>query len=164
MLRDFVYRLTQVGESYQDALRIVSRAAMEGWYGPYGQSSGQWGVVPRMERVLSDYWSPRDAVLTWTLSIALDDRTTNPVFQIPALHAVWNPDGIASWPAHGTYSLSSRLPQTETRRMPGSTGYFYVSNPGWAGVLMARAFTSQGAVSLAGAPMNDIRWMIVRYQ
>jgi hypothetical protein len=82
LLRDLVQRLVVAGLTYDDAVLLVLRGAMEGWYGI--NEEGQYhplGLSRRMQAVFGRSWNPTDALLQWTMTEAADDLTSNKTYQ-----------------------------------------------------------------------------------
>jgi hypothetical protein len=74
-----------------DAVREVSRGAVEGWY--VNDTAPRQGLAARMQVRLGSAWDPADALLDWTLSYAADDITPNPAYQDPSFLRIWNLPG-----------------------------------------------------------------------
>jgi hypothetical protein len=68
-LRDLTARRVRSGESHADALRAVSRGAIEGWYGHDGVTQ-RVGLVARMQSRFGTTWQPTTALLDWALGYA----------------------------------------------------------------------------------------------
>jgi len=82
LLRDLVQRLVVAGLTYDDAVSLVLRGSMEGWYGI--NEEGQYhplGLSRRMQAVFGRSWNPTDALLQWTMTEAADDLTSNKTYQ-----------------------------------------------------------------------------------
>lgn len=144
-LRDLAARRVQRGEAVDDALAAVTRGALEGWFGHGPTGAQRTGLTARMRTSLGGDWEPADAMLTWTLSHAADDRTSSSVFQNNAFLRAWDGDDPALWPPAASLA------------------------PGTAGVTMKHAHESTGHFALAGggtysleSSVDGVRWMIVR--
>jgi hypothetical protein len=150
-LAQLVSRLVATGETVDAAVAEVSRGAVEGWYGHvHPGRAPRRGMTARMQARLGSGWNPADALLTWTLSHALDDRSSNPLFQDPAFLELgrippggW-PDGWGGAP-HGTLTAGEGG-TVEMLRRYGSVGYFELGGG--------------GAFHLFGEP--GIRWAVAR--
>lgn len=121
-LRDLMLRRMASGETVGDALRAVSRGAIEGWYGFDGVTRRQ-GLVSRMRTTLGEGWEPEEALLDWALSYAADDVTPNPRYQDRASLRVWDlPSGqlFGWWP---DALLSDAAPTFFLFKRFGSPGY-----------------------------------------
>lgn len=162
LLRDLMYRRILAGDSETEALGQVLKGALEGWYGSEGSSAEPDGLTARMRRLLGDSWDPVSAVLTWTLSNALDDQISSNRFHTPALFESWNSEHDASWPPHATYDMATPVPISLDNRAIGSTGYFYVTNPGVSGILIAKGHAARSVGGGTPDPREGVRWMIVR--
>jgi hypothetical protein len=137
--RDLTLRRMATGEPTDDALRAVSRGAIEGWFGIDGVSQRE-GLTARMRARLGASWEPADALLDWTLSHAADDITPNPRYQDRASLRVWDlPDGqIYGWwsdgvltPAAPTYTLFKRYGSPGWARIIGGDAGFTVEVQGY---------------------------------
>ena len=144
-MHDLVARRVQRGEAVDDALTAVMRGALEGWFGHGPQGAQRTGLTVRMRASLGGSWEPEDAMLTWTLSHAADDRTSSSVFQNRSFLRVWDGSDPAFWPAAASLS------------------------PGSAAVTVKHPHESTGHFSLAGggtyalsSTVDGVRWMIIR--
>lgn len=147
--RDLTLRRMAAGESADDALRAVSRGAIEGWFGLDGVSQRQ-GLTARMRARLGASWEPADALLDWTLSHAADDLTPNPRYQDRASLRVWDlPDGQSyGWWSDAVLTADS----------PNHTLFKRYGSPGWASIRNADAgFT----VEVQGYEVPT-RWLLLR--
>ncbi len=161
LLRDFVLRRCKTGEPDTLAIRAVLRGALEGWYGAVTADAGD-GLTNRMKQLLGEDWDPVAAVLTWTLSNAVDDRTSSPRFQNPAVLEAWNPENPrVSWLPDGTHELGSGN-TLAVRRKLGSTGYLLVVDSGSGGLLVLRS--PQSIRMPFGTTKPAVRWAIVRFE
>ncbi|UCD25426.1 MAG: hypothetical protein JSW51_05790 [Gemmatimonadota bacterium] len=161
MLRDFVIRRYQAGEADTLAIRAVLRGALEGWYGATTAELGD-GLSNRMKQRLGQDWDPITAVLTWTLSNAVDDRTPSARFQNPAILEAWNPEGArVSWLSAGTYELGSGNTLSVSRKI-GSTGYINVEDSGTGGLMVLRSDRTMRMPF--GIIRSGVRWAVIRYQ
>ena len=140
-------RRIAAGESVDAAVAAVSRGAVEGWYGHVRPGAAAWtGLTARMRARLGGGWEPTDALLGWTLSHAMDDRTPSAMYQDAAFLGASRirPPGYG-WAPHATLAAGSGA-QAEVRRAHGSPGYFELSG--------------RGAFHLT-AP-EGVRWMVAR--
>jgi hypothetical protein len=128
-LRDLVIRRVRSGEPLEEALKAVSRGAVEGWFG-IDRSGGQRpGLTERMQARLGG-WQPDHAMLDWTLSHAADDRTDNARFQDHASLRVWDlpADHPVGW--HPAAVLSARNPSVTIERRSGNPEYLHLHDDG----------------------------------
>ena len=146
-MNDLLWRRIAAGEDSIAAMASIARGTLEGWYGYDVAGVKRRGLVPRMEEAVSGAWDPVDALLKWTISQALDDRSAALDYHNPSFARIngepygWQPDGRAT----------SRSGQsTSTAREPGSVGYFELS----AG--------RGGAVFSAASEPDPVRWLLVR--
>lgn len=147
--RDLTLRRMATGEGTDDALRAVSRGAIEGWFGIDGVSQRQ-GLTARMRERLGASWEPADALLDWTLSHAADDLTPNPRYQDRASLRVWDlPDGqLYGWWSDAVL----------TDAAPTYTLFKRYGSPGWARIRDADAgFT----IEVQGYEVPT-RWLLLR--
>lgn len=147
-LRDLVFRRMDAGEPAETAFREVLRGAAEGWYGVGNESTRRTGLVERMRARISG-WTPEDAVLTWTLGAAADDRVGGTVFQDRA----WLRTG--DWERRGDGWEYDQLIEAGT----GATAR--LTRPvGTSGYLLVRAPAGRVELMLGGA--ETIRWKLLR--
>jgi hypothetical protein len=147
--RDLAMRRIAAGESADDALRAVSRGAIEGWFGLDGVSQRP-GLTGRMRDRLGASWEPADALLDWTLSHAADDLTPNPRYQDRASLRVWDLPGGQSY---GWWSDAVLSPTYTTHTLFKRYG-----SPGWARITNGDAgFT----VEVQGYEIPT-RWLLLR--
>lgn len=148
-LRRLMIDRVAAGETPDQALREVSRGTMDGWYGHDGSGLTRPGLTGRMRARAGAAWSPADAVLTWTLSHAVDDRTPNGELQDRSFLRVWDvPDDYpAGWRADGDL-VAGGARSASASRAYGSPGFVYLPAGDW------RAVSSAGGV----------RYAVVRYQ
>jgi hypothetical protein len=106
-LRDLAARRVRDGESHEDALRSVSRGAIEGWYGHDGVAQ-RVGLVARMQGRFGSSWAPATALLDWALGYAGDDLTTNAQYQDLNSLRIWDlpPGQSYGWRADAFLSAS----------------------------------------------------------
>ena len=147
-LRDLVIRRVQAGEAVDDAVREVSRGAVEGWFGIDVYGSRRQGLTQRMQARISG-WEPVEAALTWTLSHAGDDRTNNPLYQDRAWLQIWRlaEDGYG-WAPHAV--LQGGQSGYAAVRAYGSPGYFYLHD------------TGAGVSFRVTATVENVRWRVLR--
>lgn len=146
-LRDLALRRMERGDEMDAAFREVLRGAVEGWYG-IGSESRRTGMAERMRGRLPG-WEPADAVLTWTLSTAADDRLAGSVYRDPAWLRTgdwefsgrgWAPDRVITAGSGETQSMS---------RPAGSAGYLLVRSPA-------------STLSLLLTSPETLRWKLLR--
>lgn len=147
--RDLTMRRIAAGESTDDALRAVSRGAIEGWFGLDGVSQRP-GLTARMRERLGPSWEPADALLDWALSHAADDLTPNPRYQDRASLRVWD---LPSGQSYGWWSDAVLTPTSPTHTL-----FKRYSSPGWARITGGAAgFT----VEVQGYEVPT-RWLLLR--
>ncbi len=115
-----------------------------------------------MSRGIAGGWSPAEGVLTWALSNALDERSSNPRFDNPTMARAWRVEGAAGWPPDA--QLEPSAPAASITREAGSTGYVMLSVPEGARVLLTstrRAYGPLGAED-PGTVRAGVRWMVAR--
>ena len=137
--RDLTLRRMLAGESPEDALRAVSRGAIEGWFGLDGVSQRR-GLTARMRERLGSRWEPADALLDWALSHAADDLTSNPRYQDRTSLRVWDlpfgqtygwwTDGVLT-PSAPTFTLFKRYGSPGFTRITGGEAGFTLEVQGY---------------------------------
>lgn len=147
-LAHLVSRRTASGEGADQAVAAVMRGAAEGWHGwTFAGQPRRAGLVSRMRQRLGGAWDPTEALLTWTLGYALDDRTESSRLQVPGFREASNVDpGEYGWRSHGQLAPGPGAP-LEAKREYGAAGYFAVSG--------------SGALHLT-ANVEGVRWMLAR--
>jgi hypothetical protein len=169
---DQVNRLVRRGVSESDALALVSRGMVEGWYGFDAAGVRRTGMTERMRGRLDAAWDPADALLRWTLSQAVDDLTSNPDLQNPTFLAVstagasasrgWLPQAVlrsggTAVPGHSA-SLATLAGNAATLQwMYGSPNYFLIEDEGVGANYKLDARWN-------GQPLAETEWMVVRYR
>jgi hypothetical protein len=128
--RHLIIQRMHDGEPLDDAVREVSRGAIEGWFGTDGFGARRVGLATRMRERLGSAWQPDLALLDWTLSHAADDRTDNPAFQDHASLRIWDipVDRPYAWRPEGL--LSTDLPAFTFVRGGGNPAYLYLEDDG----------------------------------
>lgn len=144
-MQDLVARRVQRGEALDDALTAVMRGALEGWFGHGPLGAQRTGLTARMRSSLGGGWEPEDAMLTWTLSHAADDRTNSSTFQNRSFLRVWDGTDAAFWPAAA--SLSPGSSAVTLKHPHESTGHFNLAG---------------GGTYALSSSVDGVRWMIVR--
>ncbi len=147
--RDLTLRRMAAGESADDALRAVSRGAIEGWFGLDGVSQRP-GLTARMRERVGRSWEPADALLEWTLSHAGDDVTPNPRYQDRASLRVWD---LPAGQSYGWWSDALL-----TAAAPTFTLFKRYGSPGWARIQQADAGFS---LEVQGYEVPT-RWLLLR--
>lgn len=152
LLRDLMVRRIQAGEDYESALASVLRGALEGWHG-WDESrfdNGPWqreGLTARMQSLFAE-WDPTEAILTWTLSQAVDDQIDSAVFTNPLYRT--RPTDEYAWRSTGTLRSGSGATLGVEWKVGGAR--FLTIEDGGLG----------GTIQLDAPPETE--WMIVRYQ
>jgi hypothetical protein len=147
-LRDLALRRIGRGEPVDVAFREVLRGAVEGWYGVALDGTRRPGLVERMRTRLPG-WEPADAVLTWALSSAADDRIAHPAYQDPT----WLRTG--DWESRGRGWEHDALVQAGS----GASARFSVM-VGASGYLLVRSPAS--VVELMLTAPETVRWRLLR--
>lgn len=151
LLRDLIVRRILAGDEYDSALAAVLRGALEGWYG-FDESyldNGPWlraGLTSRMQAIIPA-WDPVEAVLTWTLSQAVDEELDSEVFTNPLYRT--RPTSDSGWPRMGTLRAGSGNSLGIEWRVGGAR--FLTLENGDVG----------SAAQIEAPPETE--WMIVRY-
>jgi hypothetical protein len=128
-LADLVARRVAAGEPLDVALAEVEKGAAEGWYGwTSDQEPQRTGLVARMRARLGAGWEPADALLTWTMSHALDDQTPSTTFQNTAFKNVSSVQLTYGWAPAAVLRAGS--PALTVHRLYGSEGYVYLLGGG----------------------------------
>jgi hypothetical protein len=143
-LFDLYARRVRGGEPLDAALRDVTRGALDSWH---GVQPGRPGLVARMTGAIGAPWDPVDALLTWTLSQAVDDRTSNPRFQNAMFRQAWRrPPRLTTWEPLAT--LGDGAGPVRVRQQGGGGGYLLVG----------------GATLQVTSSVPSLHWMLVRYE
>lgn len=121
-MRDLVLRRMLVGETHADALREVSRGALEGWYGHDGATIRR-GLVSRSQERLGADWTPATAILDWALSYIGDDITPNPRYQDRASLRVWDVPITQGYAWRADALMTRDTPPQYFFKTYGSPGY-----------------------------------------
>jgi hypothetical protein len=147
-LLDLAERRMAAGEAVDVALAEVEHGAQEGWFGQ-GPAGARTGLAARMRARLGPAWDPADALLSWTLAHAVDDRTSSPDLQDRAFRAVWDPVSASQpwWTAHA--ELAPGAAPVAVRRMFEASGYFYLKG---------------GTTYAITASVSGVRWKLVRFR
>ena len=158
-LRDLILRRMAAGEPFEDALREVSRGAIEGWFGHDGVTVRS-GLTARMRTRLGGDWEPARALLDWALSHAADERTPNPYFQDRASLTVWDiPSGALGWYESGR--LRTAVPGgVFAHRRFGSPLFVYLQDDGPG--LPLRVSAALDLPDLPPAPLAHYQWAVLR--
>lgn len=171
-LLDLATRRLRRGEAEEEALAAVARGALEGWHGHDAHGARREGLTARMRRALGAEWEPRDALLRWTLSQAVDDLTADPELQNHAFRRVSTAGAATAvgWLAPVVLRSGGRAVRgdpgapTEVagnagtiRWSYGSPNYFLIEDDGFGGAYTLGA-------SWNGASLEGVEWMIVRYR
>jgi hypothetical protein len=130
-LRHLVVQRVRAGDGIDEAVRQVSRGAIEGWHG-YDQYSGRrQGLTARMRERLGTQWDPIDAMLDWTLGYTADDLTNNTTYQDHAFLRVWDiPESqVVGWRPALTLSATG-LRTGGLQRAGGSPDYILLRDAG----------------------------------
>jgi hypothetical protein len=130
-LRHLVIQQVRAGSDLAEAVRQVSRGAVEGWHGHDRFGAQRAGLTARMSQRLARPWNPAQAMIDWTLSHAADDLTPNDAYQDHASLRIWEiPDSLpVAWRPAVTLSASGVRSGTIERR-GGSPHYVYLRDEG----------------------------------
>jgi hypothetical protein len=169
---DLALRMTREGASWDDAVSAVVQGSLDGWYGYSISGARRSGLAARVRSVLGAGWTPEDALLTWTLSQAIDDASGSTVFQNPSFLAAYQP-GPASTQGWGAAAVL-RSGGVASRVDPGSVatvaGNAATVSPtyGSPNYVLIEDNGVGGAYSLGAtwnnAPLAQVAWALVRYQ
>lgn len=129
-LRDLVIRRVRRGEPIDNAVRAVSRGAIEGWNGFDRSRARRLGLTSRMRERLGEGWQPAIAMLDWTLSHAADDLTGDPAFQDHASLRIWDIPTSTTYAWRPAGILSPSNPDVSFERRGGSPEYLYLHDDG----------------------------------
>ncbi|MGD2070290.1 MAG: hypothetical protein PVI57_16560, partial [Gemmatimonadota bacterium] len=156
-LRHLAWTLAWSGLPWEEARRVASKGAEEGWYGR--QPADGPGLTTRMrERVRSD-WDPVEARLDWVLSIAVDDRGTDlaPIYDAPDVLESWRPvEVVFDLVGPGFHFGSLRAGEGRVLDLvgnPGSNGYALVEDPNGLGIVLE-----------GNADTDTVVWKILRFR
>ncbi|HET7232738.1 MAG TPA: hypothetical protein VFJ16_22190 [Longimicrobium sp.] len=144
-MRDLAERRVRHGEAVDDALAAVMRGAIEGWFGHGPTNTDRTGLTARMKAFLGADWEPGDAMLTWTLSHAADDRTSSSTFQDAGFLRVWDSADAGAWTAAAV--VQPGAPPVTLSQDRESTGFLELAG---------------GGTYALGSSVEGVRWMIVR--
>jgi len=153
-LQDLVVRrLVQGGDDYDHALREVAQGALESWF-EYGGTPSQpvprKGLTARMRENLGPGWEPEEALLLWSLSMAVDDLSPNPLLQIRSFENY----GLAGNWTHGEamFQAGTSASFTIIPRLYGGTGFFNILDDAVGGTFEVEA------------SIGDVVWVLTRYR
>jgi hypothetical protein len=146
LLRDLQVRLMNAGLSADAAMAVVARGAVEGWYGDDGAGGACHGLVERVRGHLGAAWDPAEAVLTWTLTQAADDRTSNRALNNPVYRKVGDRGTAYGWKPSADVQ-AGRAGSSTFGQVGGGSFFALVSG---AGTVSATSDTP------------GVRWMIAR--
>jgi hypothetical protein len=159
LLRDLLVRLVRSGVPWDTALREVSRGATEGWFGHNATAWRAPGLAGRVETHLGEDWDPVAGVLTYALSVALDDRSGGTEFFDATTLEAWRPVGSKGWAPDG--QVAGGL--VERARKAGSVGYMLVAGPTDDAARLMLSFEGSSA-PVPWNPPTNVRWMIARLE
>jgi hypothetical protein len=168
---DLATRMVREGATWDAALASVVRGSLDGWYGYSASGARREGLAARVRPLLGAGWEPGSALLTWTLSQAVDDASASDVFQNRTfLSASSGPNPTQGWGAPAVL----RTGGTATRVNYGAVAEVWgnaasvspvSSSPNY---LLIDDGGQGGAYSLAaawnGAPLPSVAWAVVRYK
>ena len=168
---DLASRMVKEGASWDAALAAVVRGSLDGWYGYSVTGARRTGLAARVRPALGADWEPASALLTWTLSQAVDDIGTSDVFQNRAfLSASTGPNSTQGWGAPAVL----RTGGTATRVNYGAVAEVWGNAASVSPVVGSPNYVliddngDGGAYSLAaawnGAPLGSVGWALVRYK
>lgn len=168
---DLATRMVRRGASWEAAIGAVVRGSLDGWHGYAVSGARREGLAARVRPVLGAAWSPEEALLTWTLSQAVDDASANDVFQNRAfLRAQSGPGALQGWGAPAVLNTGASATRVDVGAAAqvwgnaasvspvyGSTSYVLIDDHGRGGVYSLNA-------SWNGAPLAETGWALLRYQ
>jgi hypothetical protein len=149
-LRHLIIQRVHGGEPLDDAVREVSRGAIEGWFGFDWFGARRPGLTARMRERLGSSWQPDLAMLDWTLSHAADELTDDPAFQDHASLRIWDipAEMPYAWRPQGL--LSAARPALSFARGGGNPAYLYLHDDG------------AGLDFTISSDMLALRWKLIR--
>lgn len=168
---DLASRMVKEGALWDAALAAVVRGSLDGWYGYSVTGARRPGLAARMRPALGADWEPASALLTWTLSQAVDDVSTSDVFQNRAfLSASTGPNSTQGWGAPAVLRTGGTATRVNygaiaevwgnaasVSPVAGSPNYVLIDDNGEGGAY------SLGA-AWNGAPLGSVAWALVRYR
>lgn len=168
---DLATRMVRRGASWEAAIAAVVRGSLDGWHGYAVSGARREGLAARVRPVLGEGWSPEEALLTWTLSQAVDDASANDIFQNRAfLRAHTGPGALQGWGAPAVLNTGATATRVDVGAaaqvwgnaaavspVQGSTSYVLIDDHGRGG-----AYSLDAAWN--GAPLADVAWALLRYQ
>lgn len=168
---DLATRMVREGATWDAALASVVRGSLDGWYGYSASGARREGLAARVRPLLGTGWEPGSALLTWTLSQAVDDASASEVFQNRAfLSASSGPNPTQGWGAPAVL----RTGGTATRVNYGAVAEVWGNAASVSPVSSSPNYVliddggQGGAYSLAaawnGAPLPSVAWALVRYK
>jgi hypothetical protein len=149
-LRDLIIRRVRTGEPIDDAVRAVSRGAIEGWHGFDRSGARRLGLTNRMRERLGEGWQPAIAMLDWILSHAADDLTTNPEYQDHASLRIWDIPAATTYAWRPAGILSASTPGVSFERRGGSPEYLYLHDGG------------DGLAFTVSSNISSLQWKLLR--
>lgn len=154
-LRDAaVRRHRTTGESWRESAAAVARGALEGWHGYDAFGARREGLTRRMRRATGADWEPVEAVLRWSVSQALDDRTGSSVYQNRSFASVSGRfECGCGWRPRATIVPGTGARVTVTRRY-GSTDFVFLDDRGLGGSYR---------LDWSGTD-EPVRWMVARFR
>jgi hypothetical protein len=148
-LRYLVEARVQRGEAYDRALAEVVTGAVEGLYGFDSKGVRRAGLTSRMRSRLGPGWEPATALLSYAVTMAIDEQTANPLFQSLSFSGLAT-SKYTSRPDH--VFASNVTDDVKFTRGFQSVGYVYLESAG------------AGGTYSASASAEETRWMLVRYR
>lgn len=147
--RHLMVQRLQRGETADEALREVSRGAIEGWYGIDGISQ-RLGQVARMRARLGSAWEPEEALLDWALAYAGDDLTGDPQFNDATSLRVWD---LPTGQTYGWFADGILTPESPT--------FFLFKRHGSPAYTRVRAGAAAVTVEIQAYDV-PLRWKLLR--
>jgi hypothetical protein len=150
LMRDLATRLVLRGMSTDDALRLVVRGSLEGYYGCGERTCPFMGLERRMQQALGADWKLADGMLVFAASYGLDDLNPSPTFQVPFVkwpQQVPGSNNTIGWRPHAHIVAGSGASGGGAIQL-GAASYFYIEDG------VGGSFSTTSSV--------PVEWLLVR--